>query len=282
PIYICYELEDWLLSESFACVVASRWYAMGRSAAVGLAKAATARSVLYKSAYNNTRCRKITRVVAFKEQDNIKDWRVKQMVDTCHVYYSSFWSRGELAAADALLDPQFVYRDLCSVAGWAQRSPTGTLPPTGMVVGPRAFKALVGDVRTQYPDYYIEVGELAVSDTHRIFVTWVSHGTQLEAPTLDSASSNHTAPSAGAASAASQKHQQDHHQHHNPKPTANVAPSYHNSLVHGVDVITFNHDRSRMLEVNVFRQLSSDERRDVERRLAPNPLEIRLARLHWE
>ncbi|GLI59617.1 hypothetical protein VaNZ11_001482, partial [Volvox africanus] len=260
------------------------WYAMGPSAALGLPKAATARMFSSKAAHNPTRCRKITRVVAFKEQDNIKDWRVKQMVDTCHVYYSSLWSRGELLAADMLLDPQFVYRDLCSVSGWAQRSLTGNLPTTGMVVGPRAFKALVGDVRTQYPDYYVEVEELAVSDTHRIFVSWVSHGTQLEAPTLDSASITHMALSAGAGSAASQKHHQDpqHQAYLSTKPTANMAPSYHNSLVHGVDVITFNHDRSRMLEVNVFRQLSSDERRDVERRLAPDPLEIRLARLHWE
>ncbi|EFJ48802.1 hypothetical protein VOLCADRAFT_90664 [Volvox carteri f. nagariensis] len=197
------------------------------------------------------------------------------MVDTCHVYYSNLWSRGDMATADKFLDPQFVYRDLCSVSGWAQQSPSSTLPLTGMVVGPRAFKSMIEDVRSQYPDFYVEVEELAVSDKHRIFVNWVSHGTQLEAPPAAPADVS-TGPAAwkhGRSLSPTSAHA---------SVSAAAPPSYHNNLVRGVDVITFNHDRSRMLEVNVYRQLSSDERRDVERRLAPNPLEMRLARLHWE
>lgn len=89
----------------------------------------------------------------------LQDWRVKQMVDTCHIYYSKVWSRGDLTAVDTLLDSQFVYRDLCSAAGWVQQSAClpAAMPPTGMVVGPGAFKALLTDMRSHYPDLYVEV-----------------------------------------------------------------------------------------------------------------------------
>ncbi|GLC37360.1 hypothetical protein PLESTB_001595600 [Pleodorina starrii] len=240
---------------------------MKTSAALGLSRRSATKTFSSRGTCCSIRCRTTLRVIAFKERDDIQDWRVKQMVDTCHVYYSRLWSRGDIAAADALLDPKFVYRDLCSPVGWVSPATDSALPPTGMVVGPRALKALVEDVRTQYPDFYMEVEELAVSDTHRIFVNWVSHGTQLGP--ASPADSSPAAPSASSTSGPA-------------STAANAAPSHHNSSIHGVDVITFNHDRSRMLEVNVFRQLSSDERRDVERRLAPNPLEIRLARLHWD
>ncbi|KXZ44711.1 hypothetical protein GPECTOR_63g38 [Gonium pectorale] len=261
-----------------------------------------------------------------------KDWRVKQMVDTCHVYYSGIWSRGDLRQAEALLDPAFVRRDLCGAAGWGgsggPNGGGGAGGGMGLVVGPRAFRSLVEDVRRQYPDYYIEVDEVAVSDTHRLFVSWTSHGTQLEAPDPWVAANayhphpgHHTphpaqpdaATSASASRTLKPAPTQPHHVYGEKRPlfapasplysqpsgagqlspaapaspsgaasASSSAPSYHNSLVHGVDIITFNRDRSKILEVDVFRQLSNDERRQLERRLAPDPLEIRLARLHWE
>ncbi|PNH10731.1 hypothetical protein TSOC_002513 [Tetrabaena socialis] len=112
------------------------------------------------------------------------------------------------------------------------------------------------------------VDEVAVSDSHRIFVHWTSHGTQLQAPHTPPAAAHRPALAAAAATAAA--------------APASSAPSHHNSQTQGVDIITFNHDRSRILEVNVYRQLTYDERRGVAAQLCPGPLEIRLATLHRE
>lgn len=196
---------------------------------------------------NHARCRSgRLNVQAFKETDEIKDWRIKDMVSKTHTFFDAVWSKGHVAEADALLDPSFVHRDLCG--GWARSYGDGAGGATGVVVGPAAFKSLVQEVHRQYPDYWVEVQQVAVSDTNQLFVLWTSHGTQLEAPN----DRVHTA-------------------------------SYHNQLVSGVDLIRFNADRSRILEVNVFRQLSSEERHDVEGRSSHrDPLELKLARLHWE
>ncbi|KAG2495354.1 hypothetical protein HYH03_006623 [Edaphochlamys debaryana] len=207
--------------------------------------------------------RRAARIVAFKSDEEIKDWRVKQMADLARTFYSALWSKGDFSQADILLDSGFVHRDLCSASTWGlapaaarearDRSRSGASTPTGMAVGPRAFKALLEEHRSMYPDYWVEVEDLAASDTHRLFVSWVGHGTQMEAATGDSSAAG------GGASA-----------------------SLHNNTVRGVDIVTFTLDRSKIQEINVFRQLTTDERHDVEQKLAPNPLEMRLARLHWE
>ncbi|KAG2431692.1 hypothetical protein HYH02_013269 [Chlamydomonas schloesseri] len=214
------------------------------------------------------------------------------MVTHCHSYYDAVWSRGELSHCDQLLEPTFVHRDMCSPAAWAGGSAASlhgaTETATGITVGPRAFKALVTELRTMYPDYFIRVEEVAVCDTHKVYVSWVSCGTQLEgaapaaaaaaavvAPSswLGGSGGGRGSPPVTAASALSGLS----------GGGAASAASYHNNLVRGVDIISFNVDRTRIKEVNVFRQLTTDERREVERRLAPTaPLEIRLARLHWD
>ncbi len=84
------------------------------------------------------------------------------MVSHCHSYYDAVWSRGELSACDKLLEPNFVHRDICSPAAWASGSAAAlhgaTETATGITVGPRAFKSLVTELRTMYPDYFIRVG----------------------------------------------------------------------------------------------------------------------------
>lgn len=86
---------------------------------------------------------------------------MQQMVDTCHSYYAALWGRGQLAAADALLDPAVVHRDLCGAwlvhVGQPGAGVHAAQPATGLTVGPRGVKALVADVRQQYPDMYVQV-----------------------------------------------------------------------------------------------------------------------------
>ncbi|KAG2439928.1 hypothetical protein HXX76_004047 [Chlamydomonas incerta] len=223
------------------------------------------------------------------------------MVTHCHSYYDAVWSRGELAACDKLLEPNFVHRDMCSPAAWASGTAAAlngtTETSTGITVGPRAFKALVTELRTMYPDYFMRVEEVAVCDTHKVYVSWVSCGTQLEAPAAAAAAAvaatspsswlsagGRVSPPTAAASALSSLSAAGSSSGASlPSAAASGPPSYHNNLVRGVDIISFNVDRTRIKEINVFRQLTTDERHEVERRLAPTaPLEIRLARLHWD
>ncbi|GFR42072.1 hypothetical protein Agub_g2893, partial [Astrephomene gubernaculifera] len=299
-------------------------------------------------------CRTRVRPVAFRERDDIKDWRVKEMADSCRTYYSSLWNRGQLTAAEELLDPNIVLRDPCNVGNWGlsnggnssanSNSSTnsssnggnyvgggvggGLIPATGLIVGPKAVQALVSEARRHYPDLHIEVDEVAVSDSHRIFAAWTARGTPAELvleqhrlpyhqppaptswPSASSASSHPTGrsssqhPQLPSAQPHNQLHNHNHRSSRNqpgflharaPQEAAWVtgtpaapaivaggsAPHVAGLVLHGVDVITFNYDRSRIAEITTYRQLSGEERREVEWRLTPHPLEIRLARLQW-
>lgn len=113
------------------------------------------------------------------------------------------------------------------------------------------------------PACHTQVDELAVSDTHRIFVAWTRYGTQLGSP-----GAGGTAGPGDSSSSSSGSSKQQHSQwlgaggapvrQGSPAGPAAAAggggsaplpPSYHSGLIRGVDLITFNHDRSRILEV---------------------------------
>ncbi len=102
------------------------------------------------------------------------------MVDTCHAYYASLWGRGQLQAADALLDPHVVHRDLCGAwlahVGHPHAGGPGGHPATGLTVGPRGIKALVADVRQQYPDMYVQVRGLVYGVPELPYVMVVDGG----------------------------------------------------------------------------------------------------------
>ncbi len=132
-----------------------------------------------------------------------------------------------------------------------------------------------------------QVDEVAVSDTHRIFVAWTRYGTQLGSPGAGGAagpgdsSSSSSGSSSSNSSGSSNSTKQQHHQWLGvggapvrqggravPSAAAAAAagggggappvpPSYHSGLIRGVDLITFNHDRSRILEVRRGPGLSS-------------------------
>ena len=42
-----------------------------------------------------------SRVVAYRESDDIKDWRIKQMVTLCHTYFQKLWCKGNTSISRA-------------------------------------------------------------------------------------------------------------------------------------------------------------------------------------
>lgn len=123
--------------------------------------------------------------------------------------------------------------------------------PNRPIVGPKAFSIFVQQMRDAYPDLAYEVEQVGVSDPQHVFCHWTCHGTNLH-PTLDSAGRPHK-------------------------------PTFHESVVSGIDYITFCDDRSRMREVVIYRQPTLEEREFLEEEaLAQDRLAIRLERLHFD
>eukprot|EP00195_Chlamydomonas_chlamydogama_P013550 CAMPEP_0202891438 /NCGR_PEP_ID=MMETSP1392-20130828/1492_1 /ASSEMBLY_ACC=CAM_ASM_000868 /TAXON_ID=225041 /ORGANISM="Chlamydomonas chlamydogama, Strain SAG 11-48b" /LENGTH=253 /DNA_ID=CAMNT_0049575185 /DNA_START=105 /DNA_END=866 /DNA_ORIENTATION=+ len=113
----------------------------------------------------------------------------------------------------------------------------------GMLVGSHAVKEYVSDLRYKYPDIWYEVDQMALQDDTHVWIAWTGHGTNLE----------------------------EHAR----------AASYHNSTYSGVSILTFNKDRTKIVEVSTFRQPTAEERHDMEHP-EHDPFEIKLARLHVE
>lgn len=99
-------------------------------------------------------------------------------------------------------------------------------------------------------------------DTHKVYVSWVSCGTQLEAPAVAAAAAaavaspsswlstgGRVSPPTVAASALSGLSLAGSSSGAASSAAASGPPSYHNNLVRGVDMITFNLDRTRIKEV---------------------------------
>jgi len=119
------------------------------------------------------------------------------------------------------------------------------------IVGLKAFKAYVEGMRTAYPDLYYEITSVGVSDPSHVFVHWDCHGTNLQ-PTVD-------------------EHGKPH------------KPTFHESHISGIDIITFTEDRSKIQEVVIYRQPTLEEREFLEEEaLEQDRLTIRLERLHFD
>lgn len=106
--------------------------------------------------------------------------------------------------------------------------------------------AYIRDIRSRYPDLLYEVNQLGLSDNNHLFIMFSFTGTNMEAP-------------------------------------AGSVPSYHESHVGGIAMLTFNDDRSKLLEVCEYRQPTLEEKNEVLERAQPtNIFSMKLARLHWE
>jgi hypothetical protein len=106
-------------------------------------------------------------VTAFKEADRtVRDWRVKQMMGVANKYYDQVWSKGDLAAADAVLLPQVMYHDM-------------VLSPGKPVVGAHAIKERVQETRDMYPDLWYNIEQLGFCDSNHLFVQWTVEATNL-------------------------------------------------------------------------------------------------------
>lgn len=173
--------------------------------------------------------------MALNPNEKVENWQVEKMLHISRAYFHDIWSKGSIHMCDYWLDDDFVHKE-------------NIWHPDRLVAGPHAFKKFVEEIRLEYPDLNIEVQQIAVSDSHRIFVLWEGSGTNLNA-----AHSGHP-------------------------------PSRHESHMAGVDIITFNRQLSHILEVSVFRRPTREEREEVLQEGARRAAEggINLNRLHFE
>lgn len=155
------------------------------------------------------------------------------MVEKAHAYFHDLWSGGKAELANELFADSCVHKNMV----WGER----------LAVGPKAIGNLVRATRTAYPDFFVEVEQVAVCDTTSIFVQWSGKATNLG----------------------------EFHEHR---------PSFHNSSLSGVTTFKFNKDRSKIEEIVVWRQALYEEEHELrESGMKEDDLHtLHLARLHFD
>lgn len=108
-------------------------------------------------------------VVAFKETDRtVKDWRVKQMIGIANTYYDLVWSKGDMDAADTVLERHVMFHDM-------------VLSPGSPLMGNNQLKKRIKEARAMYPDLWYNVEQLGFCDSNHLFVQWSAEATNLGA-----------------------------------------------------------------------------------------------------
>lgn len=111
-------------------------------------------------------CKLLPTSMAHKEGSPSQDWRVKEMIDLCQVYFQDLWCEGKVNVADDILDPGFVHHDPI----WRQSQ---------LIVGPNAFKRVVTAFRNGYPDLSLKAIDFSSSKDTRVYVQWEGSATNL-------------------------------------------------------------------------------------------------------
>lgn len=190
-----------------------------------------------RSASRSRRCLQAVAAVAKDADISTRDWRAQRMNEGVRAFFDRVWTRGEVDLLDELVTDDFAWKD----AIWLASHP---------VVGRKAFKEFVKQMRQAYPDLSYEVGQVGVCDPVHVFVRWQCHGTNLQ-PTTDEKGRPHK-------------------------------PTFHESHVSGIDFITFTDDRAAMREVVIYREPTLEEREFLEEEaLSQDRLAIRLERLQF-
>lgn len=98
--------------------------------------------------------------------------------------------------------------------------------PNHPSIGPEGLRHLLEDYKTAFPDFFVEIDQISVCDTNTIFCSYRGIATGLGS----------------------------YHQH---KPTK------HSSSFTGINSIKFNHDRSKIIEVKVYREAFAEDRMEL-------------------
>mmetsp|Transcript_44837 Transcript_44837/g.113495 ORF Transcript_44837/g.113495 Transcript_44837/m.113495 type:complete len:261 (-) Transcript_44837:209-991(-) len=109
------------------------------------------------------------RALRYKEKEiedgEVHDWRIKQMCEVAHRYYADVWSRGDMGAADEVLDEEASLKDEL----WGSHS----------FVGRDALKKQVAAFRRLYPDLQMEIDNIGVYGTQDLAIRWSARATNL-------------------------------------------------------------------------------------------------------
>lgn len=169
-------------------------------------------------------------VKAFKENSQLQDWRVKDMVETCHKYFVDFLSKGAIDLAEDLFADDCEHVDNV----WDPAHPT---------VGPAGMRHYLKDLRTAFPDFNIEIQEIATCDTNSVWVLYEGSATGLG----------------------------EYHGHR---------ASHHTSNFSGINIVKFNADRSKISQVQVYRSPFAEDREELKEKVPEGGFrELRLKRL---
>jgi hypothetical protein len=147
-----------------------------------------------------------------------------------HKYFVDFLTHGNENVASEIFAADCVHVDEI----WASAHPT---------VGVEGMKHYIHDLKQAFPDFWVEIKEIATCDTNQIFVTYEGAATGLG----------------------------EYHGHR---------ASHHTSSFTGVNILKFNEDRSKIIEAHVYRSAFAEDRQELGEKIPEGGFrELRLRRL---
>lgn len=100
-----------------------------------------------------------------KVDEEVKDWRIKEMCKVAHRYYAELWSNGSKTAAEEILDENVSLKDEL----WGSHPFVGRVTLTKQVL----------HFRTLYPDLVMEIDDIGVYGTQDLAIRWSARATNL-------------------------------------------------------------------------------------------------------
>ena len=158
---------------------------------------------------------------------SVSEWPQMQMA---HKYFTDFLTKGEGNIAEEIFDSECIHVDQV----WAATHPT---------VDVEGMKHYVADLKSAFPDFWVEIKEISTCDTNSIWVWYEGAATGLG----------------------------DYHGHR---------ASHHSSIFSGINIFKFNADRSKIVEMHVYRSAFAEDKQELVEKVPEGGFrELRLRRL---
>ena len=139
------------------------------------------------------------------------------MIQMCHTYFHDFVNRGDESVVVKIFDEEAVHMDVV----WDSMHPS---------VGVQGLAHYLHDLKEAFPDFHVDVVEMATCDMNSLWVTYEGSCTGLG-------------------------------EYHHHKPT------HHTSNFSGVNLFRFNKDRSKIVEVSVYRSAFAEDKEELKEKV---------------
>ncbi|KAI8103616.1 hypothetical protein M9435_004951 [Picochlorum sp. BPE23] len=182
------------------------------------------------SAYRRSGRIGAVRVFNIKDTEEVQDWRIKDMMTMTEKYFIDFVNKGDEAIADEIFDDNAVHMDLV----W---------DPLHPCVGPEGLKHYLHDLKEAFPDFHVDIVDMATCDMNGLWVRYEGFASNLG----------------------------EYHGH---------KPSHHTSTFSGVNMFRFTKDRTKITEVMVYRSAFAEDKEELREKVPEGGFrELRLRRL---